>query len=138
MKSRSRVKGKPASPSGMGERVALTDVIIHSGQKTVSRYVYPAGCNASCRMLHSRETKMSDRVYAHSACVLRGAWVAVFPRTSWSESRQEFTGDRRIDPFDLFEKSSPFVASTRRSWPEHRRGEAGVELGVARSEIPIA
>ena len=113
MKSRRRVEGWPAP----------TDVIIHSGQKTVNRYVYPAGCNAPCRMLHSRKQKCPTGVRTFCLRVTRRVSRRV-PLTSWNESRQEFTGDGRIDPFGLFEKSSPFVASTCRSWLEAltRRG----------------
>lgn len=81
----------------MDERVALTDVIIHSGQKTVSRYIRPVVMHHVA--LYPREQKCPANV--HAFCLRVTRCVSWHAPPSWNGSRQEFTASENwsLRPF---------------------------------------
>lgn len=67
------IRARRKRVQGMDERVTLTNVIIHSGQKTVSRYIRPVVMHHVAFTFSKTKNIMSTRcMYTHSVCVLRG------------------------------------------------------------------
>lgn len=113
-------KGNTAA--GMGERVALTDVIIHSGQKTVSRYIRLVVMHHVA--LYSRKQKCPVGVHAFCLRVTRRVRRRPFPTFLERFARGiRSAKDWSFNPFD--EPLSSPVFSFLSFFPSDARRDEG-------------